>query len=90
MQRATTNYPISVGDVVVSSDDETIGTVMATKGEYLHVEKGFIFQKDFYVPMSAIAGYDKDEAKIRLNMTKDEVTSSGWDFAAPVFDETVG
>jgi len=90
MQRVTTNYPISVGDLVVSSDDETIGTVMATKGQYLHVEKGFIFQEDFYVPMSAIAGYDKDDARIRLNMTKDEVTSSGWDFAAPVFDETVG
>ena len=88
MDQATTEFPINLGDIVVTSDDETIGTVLATKGSHLLVEKGFVFPEDFYVPVSAISDYGAEDAKIHLNMTKDEVMQSGWNRKTPEFDDT--
>ena len=84
MNRPTTEYPIALGDIVVTSDDETLGTVLRIEGSNLLVEKGFVFPEDFYVPMSAISDYGAEDAKVHINMTKDEVMNSGWDKSRPV------
>lgn len=84
MNKQTTEYPIALGDIVVTADDETVGTVLRIEGSNLLVEKGFVFPEDFYVPMSAITDYGADDAKIHINMTKDEVMNSGWDKSRPV------
>ena len=84
MNKQTTEYPIALGDIVVTSDDETVGTVLRIEGSNLLVEKGFVFPEDFYVPMSAITDYGADDAKIHINMTKDEVMNSGWNKSRPV------
>ena len=84
MNKQTTEYPIALGDIVVTADDETVGTVLRIEGSNLLVEKGFVFPEDFYVPMSAITDYGADDAKIHINMTKDEVMNSGWNKSRPV------
>ena len=83
MNKQTTEYPIALGDIVVTADDETVGTVLRIEGSNLLVEKGFVFPEDFYVPMSAITDYGADDAKIHINMTKDEVMNSGWNKSRP-------
>jgi hypothetical protein len=83
MDQTAGDFPINLGDIVVTADDETLGTVLARKGSHLLVEKGFVFPEDFYVPMSAVSEYNPEDAKIHLNMTRDEVLSSGWNREIP-------
>ena len=45
--------------------------------EYFRLEKGLIFPHEYYVPKSAIARIDADG--VHLNVTKDDVKTSGWD-----------
>lgn len=70
---------LSAGNSVVSADGEKLGTVAAIRESHLLVEKGLFFVTDYHIPTSAIAGYDQEAEEIRLNVTKDEALSSGWE-----------
>jgi len=68
---------IQAGWNVYGSDDAKVGDVAEVGPNYLLVQKGWLFTRDIYVPMSAIASVQEDN--IRLNVTKDDVASMGWD-----------
>jgi uncharacterized protein (TIGR02271 family) len=75
MQRTYGNE-IQTGTTVYSSDGEKIGDVAGVADNYFVIEKGFIFTKDIYVPMSAVSSADDDG--INLSLTKDEVENQDW------------
>ena len=76
--------PIELGTTVYGSDGQKIGDVSEIQPHWFVIEKGFIFTKDLYFPMSAIEG--EHENGIRLNMTKAEVESTDWS-SPPVIDK---
>jgi len=76
---------IQAGWNVYGSDDAKVGDVAEVGPNYLLVQKGWLFTRDIYVPMSAIASIEEDN--IRLNVTKDDVASMGWD-TIPTEDAT--
>jgi uncharacterized protein (TIGR02271 family) len=76
----TTNQtPIETGWDVIGSDDQTLGSVAEVGPNYVRVEKGLIFVKDIYVPVSAISDVNPAEHAVWLNVPKDQVGSMGWD-----------
>lgn len=77
---------IRQGAEVRSSDDEKLGKVVALEGDFVVVEKGWLFPSDHYIPTSAISS--ADDETVYLSVTKDMALNSGWDqaTAAPVAD----
>jgi hypothetical protein len=65
------NWHIADGMTVYSTDGEKVGTVRNydPSADYLDVQKGFLFKKDFYVPLSSISAVDEDF--VTLKLTKD-------------------
>jgi uncharacterized protein (TIGR02271 family) len=78
---------IRPGWAVVGSDDDKIGDITDVRPSYLLLQKGLIFVKDIYVPMSAIRDVDPDGERVYLEVTKDRVEDMGWD--APPSDEAM-
>jgi hypothetical protein len=76
MQSTMLRTPIELGTPVYGSDGQKIGDVAEIQPHWFVIEKGFIFTKDLYFPMSAIDGEHDDG--IRLNMTKPEIESADW------------
>jgi len=76
---------IQAGWNVYGSDDAKVGDVAEVGSNYLLVQKGWLFTRDIYIPLSAVASVQ--ENTIRLNVTKDQVASMGWD-SIPVEDAT--
>jgi uncharacterized protein (TIGR02271 family) len=70
-------WNIRQGSEVRSSDDEKLGKVVAMEGQYIVVEKGWLFPTDYFIPTSAISSVDDDT--IYLSVSKDEALSSDWD-----------
>lgn len=68
---------ISEGWDVYGDDDEHLGTVQGLGDGYLLIQKGLIFTKDIYVPMSAVK--DAADGVVRVNVGKDELETMGWD-----------
>jgi uncharacterized protein (TIGR02271 family) len=62
---------------VFGSDDGKVGSVADVQGQYVVVNKGFFFPKDFYIPVDAINTADSDG--VYLNVTKDAALNQGWD-----------
>ncbi|HEX3271820.1 MAG TPA: PRC-barrel domain-containing protein [Ktedonobacterales bacterium] len=63
---------------VYDAAGEKLGRVIGgtRDGKYFTLEKGQLFTTDYYVPMSAVARLD--DGNIYLNVSADDVTSSGW------------
>ncbi len=61
---------------------EKIGTLHAydPQGGYITVQKGFLFHKDLYIPVSAVQSTDA-EGNIHLSLRKDDLTDSRYDSA---------
>lgn len=66
------------GDTVLANDGENLGKLYAVEDGLLHVEKGWLFPKDYQVPIEVIERYDPDNQTIYLSVTKDEALNSGW------------
>jgi len=75
------------GATVYDIDGEKVGTLRAydPQGGYLTVEKGFLFHKDFYVPMTRVQGVDAD-GDVHLSLRKDDLSDIQYDAipAAPL------
>ena len=72
------NYQFRQGDEVFATDGEKIGKLTGVDGNYLVIEKGWLFPTEYYVPVSAVSTYTGDGA-IYLNVTKQQALNSGWD-----------
>ena len=82
----TSNLPrIQPGTNVYDRDGDKVGDVSETGSNYVLVRQGWLFTNDIYIPLSAIEGVDDDS--IRLNVTKDQVATMGWD-AMPADEAT--
>jgi len=59
---------------------EKVGTLHAhdEQGGYITVQKGFLFHKDLYVPLSAVQGTDAD-GNVQLSLYKDDLQDSRYD-----------
>ncbi len=70
------NQQISDGTTVYDASGEKIGTVRASdaQGGYLDVEKGWLFPKDVYIPLSAIAQSNADG--VYLTLSKDDLSAN--------------
>lgn len=75
--RTPSNWAVHEGMDVLSSDGEKIGEVANATGNYVLVQKGFIFKHEFYVPASAIANVGTDA--VYLTMTKEIALEQGWE-----------
>lgn len=76
------------GMIVYDASGEKVGTVaeyMPQNG-YMLVQKGWLFHKDFYVPLSAITGATDEAVTLRLG--KEELQQES--FAYPPGDATAG
>lgn len=62
---------------VYGSDEQKIGNVTETRGNYVIAHKGIFFPKDLYIPMSAVERIEHD--RVYVLATKDEVDNQGWD-----------
>ncbi len=73
--------PITPGTGVFDANGDKVGSVRQhnPQANYLVVEKGTLFKKDLYVPVSAISRTTTDG--IRLNLFKDDLKADR--FTAP-------
>ena len=76
---------IREGTDVYGIDGHKVGSVVASQGNYIVVEKGFFFPTDYYIPVNAINSLEGNN--VHLNVTRDAALQSGWD-VAPVDYET--
>jgi uncharacterized protein (TIGR02271 family) len=72
---------------VYGADDAKLGSIHDIRENYFVIEKGFFFPKDYYVPVSAVAGVDADD-RVFLNVTKDVALNQGWDVEPETLDTT--
>lgn len=79
---------IPAGTTVFDRNDEKLGrvTYVDPQSQYLQVEKGWLFIKDFYVPVSNVTQADPDG--IRLNLSKDDLEDARYD-EVPAADSSV-
>ena len=68
---------IEPGTNVYDSYGDKVGDVSEVGSNYVLVQKGWLFTRDIYIPLSAVTGVDPDG--VRLNVTKDQVENMGWD-----------
>jgi len=68
---------INPGATVYGADGEKVGTVATYSGQYIVVEKGFFFPKDYYIPVGFITERSADA--VYLSVTKDDALNQGWD-----------
>jgi hypothetical protein len=70
---------LAPGFTVLASDGEKLGTVSAIHAAVIHVEKGFLFVKDYNIPLTAIAQVDPDAGEVHLNLTKEQASHADWE-----------
>jgi hypothetical protein len=70
---STANWQVADGMTVYSIDGEKLGTVRNydPQADYLDVQMGWLFRRDFYVPLPAVTAVEDDS--VTLNLTKDEL-----------------
>lgn len=70
---------IADGMTVYDSAGEKVGTIRQydPQNGYIEVEKGWLFHKDFYVPLNAVARTDADG--VYLNLYKDDLSDGRYD-----------
>ena len=66
----TASWRITDGMTVFSGDGHKVGTVQnyAPNAGYIDARKGWLFTKDFYVPLSAIDTVSEDAVTLNLTM----------------------
>jgi hypothetical protein len=81
MYNTSGQIPISVGTDVFDANGEKVGAVRQydPQASYMVLEKGMLFKKDLYVPVSAIDRTTTDG--IRLSLFKDDLKADR--FTAP-------
>lgn len=77
MEHMSEHWIIPEGTEVVAADGDKVGKVVDAQGDFLVVEKGWLFPTDYYVPRNAIVSYDGDKAY--LAVTKDQALNQTWD-----------
>src|SRR5579859_4432166 len=67
------------GTPVFDAGGERVGAVSQynPQGGYLLVQKGWLFHRDVYVPLGAIANQDANG--VYLNLAKDDLANQNWD-----------
>jgi len=75
---------LKLGVRVRSADGEHLGEVKEIQSDHYVIEKGRIFQDDFFIPKTAIVNYDGESAAV--NLTFDDIHHAGWD-EPPLYDE---
>ena len=75
------NWPIEDGMPVYATDGDKLGTVRNydPQADYLDVQKGWLFTKDFFVPLSAITQVTGEGIILRL--TKERLEDEQYAFA---------
>src|SRR5688572_5050879 len=68
---------IQPGWNVYGSDGAKVGDVAEVGTNYVLVQKGWLFTRDIYIPLSAITSVDED--RVSLNMSKDQIEAMDWD-----------
>ncbi len=65
---------------VYDASGEKVGTLHAhdEQGGYITVQKGFLFHKDLYIPLSAVQGTDAD-GNVQLSLYKDDLQDGRYD-----------
>ena len=87
MNQSGRNMPVTPGTDVYDASGDKIGTVQEynPQANCIVVQKGIIFTKDLYIPLSAIDSRDSDG--LYLNLTKDQLKDDR--FAnPPTYSET--
>lgn len=80
---------IERGWAVYDSSNEKLGEIAEIGANYLLVQKGLIFVKDIYVPVSAVSQTDAANRSVYLSTTKSGVEAMGWD-TPPIGDAAYG
>ena len=62
---------------VYGSDGEKVGDVAEVGSNYLLVQKGWFFTKDYYIPTSAIVSVEPND--VRLSLASSDIANQGWD-----------
>src|SRR5688500_14193534 len=75
-------WPISKGNEVRTSDGRKLGKVIGfwpdfAEPTHLIVKKGFLFPRDYYVPVDVIGGLDGE--RVYLALTRAEAMRKGWE-----------
>jgi uncharacterized protein (TIGR02271 family) len=81
---------IGRGWTVYDTNAEKIGDVEDVGSNYLLVQKGLLFVKDLYIPMSEVRDVDQAARTVYLGVGKDEIDSRGWDMPPVESDTDVG
>jgi len=70
---------IADGMTVFDETGDKIGIVSGytANGSYFTLQKGLLFPRDYYVPMSAVSRIDPDG--VYLNVRKDDIKDRGWE-----------
>jgi|SRR5689334_20886038 len=70
---------ITDGTDVYDVNGDKLGTVSgaSASADYFTLQKGLLFPRDYYVPMSAVSRIDPDG--IYLNVAKDDIKNRGWE-----------
>jgi uncharacterized protein (TIGR02271 family) len=79
MDTSGEQYQFRQGDEVYAAGGEKIGKLSGVSGQYLLIEKGWLFSTEYQIPTSAVQGYNADEGVIYLSVPRDEALTSGWD-----------
>ena len=62
---------------VLDADGASVGVVNEVHANYLWVQKGLLFPKDMYIPMTALETIG--QGRVLLNVTLDQIRTAGWD-----------
>jgi len=78
--------PLTKGMDVFGAEGDKVGSIQDVQDDYILVEKGFFFPKDYYIPWNAIQGVTEDN-DVYLTIGKDEALNQRWD-TLPAGDAT--
>lgn len=62
---------------VVAADGAPVGVVNEVHANFLWVQKGLLFPKDTYIPITVITSIG--EGRVLLTVTMEEISRAGWD-----------
>jgi hypothetical protein len=84
---------VEVGDVVLTPDEDALGTVQEKSGTHLVVEPHASEASPLFIPSTAIPEQAHADKTLWLNLTGEEIRQRGWaeppDLAAPAAPSAV-
>lgn len=78
MTEAEDGVTLEPGMDVFGADGHKIGEILEIHADHIVVEKGFLFPRDYAIPVGAIRGVDPD-GKVALTLSKEEALTHGWE-----------